>query len=97
MLATACTREGDTQRDIDQKRHTVLLYTLGLDSAKKLSKGECSAILALWKSEDSWKPNDDAAAECAAIVAAWLKDNGQQELPLANEAPPAGDEEKLPF
>jgi hypothetical protein len=79
--------EKDEPRVRDQKRHSLLLYVFDVDSSKKLTSGQASALIewASIKEEEGgqvyYNASEFAPAEAAAIIAAYEREKGQQELP----------------
>ena len=60
----------------DKYRHDVLMYLVGVDSTKKLTKAEATALI------DWMKDAASATVEAARILEATAIAAGQQELPL---------------
>jgi len=66
----------------DKARHDVLNYIVGVDSTKRLSKKEASAIIDWLVEPGTYDVNEYAQSECARIIEAVAVEAGQQELPL---------------
>lgn len=84
------------------KRHSVLAYLFGEPSSKKLTTGQCKALLKwLTDEQPDAKPvlNAYAVGEANAIVHYWDEQAGQQRLEMPSEPSPeeSPGQEDLPF
>jgi hypothetical protein len=82
LMADAVQQDGMKQPELDNDRHDVLHYLVGVDSTKSLTKAEASAIIDWLKNGSAGQINQWARAECAGILKAVLIEAGQQEMQL---------------
>ncbi len=71
-----------SSNETDQRRHAILMYLVGVESVKSLTKKEASAMLDWLTVPDGVDLNEWANRECASVYAAFQVEAGQQVLPL---------------
>lgn len=84
LLQQAVTPDGSEipASEIETRRHAVLAYLTGVESVKKLTKREASAIIDWLTVPDGVALNEYAQREAASCFAAWQIEQGQETLPL---------------
>jgi hypothetical protein len=84
LLSKAIRQKGLTQALMDKARHQVLGYLVGVDSTRRLTKWEASALID-WLAGGNGNAaelNEHARAEVAAVLAEIAREQGQLEMPL---------------
>ena len=84
LMSAACKPSSGllSSKEIDDRRHAILAYLVGVDSTNALSKKEASAIID-WLSEPGTADlNEYANSEAASVYAAWQAEQGQAALSL---------------